>query len=314
MKAFEPARSRRVAPRSRALLAVLCLLCLATSAANAEDVGSIAAMDGTVEIGRDGEWKTAEVGTVVQLGDTIRTGHPGRARVVFRDDTVLNVGHDSQVAVDEQVFDPDAGSFSSVFRVLQGKVRTLVSEYYMEPRAKLQVETPTSVSGVRGTEFIVVYDPDREVTEVIGITSEVTVESVLIPVGRAVIVRPRELSVVARGKYPSAPRQLEEDVFRQYLDGLEFIGAGQQESMVLSNPIVAGAVVPPLDRIEPVIQTVDGPPAREPVAIGKIGGPAGSAPGDRAPVPVPDVGSVIQQPPAAVEGPSTGGGDVGIPF
>lgn len=301
----------------RALLAVFCLLILGAVRADAEDVGSIAAMDGTVEIGRDGAWNAAAVGTVVRLGDTIRTGHPGRARVVFRDDTVLNVGHDSQVVVDEQVFNPDLGTFSSVFRLLQGKVRTLVSEYYMEPRAKLQVVTPTSVSGVRGTEFIVVYDPDREVTEVVGITSEVTVESVLIPVGRAVVVRPRELSVVARGKYPTEPRLLEEEVFRQYLEGLEFIGAGQQESMVINNPIIAGAIVPPPDRVEPVTQRFGEPPALEPVMIGKIGGPAGSVPGDRAAVPIPDVASVVQQPPAAVEGPSGGGGgggDVGIPF
>jgi hypothetical protein len=227
---------------------------------------------------------------------------------------VLNVGSHSQVVVDEQVFDPAAGNFSSVFRVLQGKVRTLVSEYYMEPRAKLQVVTPTSVSGVRGTEFIVLYDPDREVTEIIGITHEVSVESVLIPVGRAVVVRPRELSVVARGKYPTEPQLLEEEVFRQYLDGLEFIGAGQLESLVVSHPIIAGAIVPPPDRIDPVTEKVGEPPAREPVTIGKIGGPAGSVPGDRAPAPIPDVGSVIQQPPAAVEGPTTGGGDVGIPF
>jgi hypothetical protein len=288
------------------------LLSLAAPA-SAEDVGNIAALGGSVETGRNGTWKIAVVGMPVQLGDTIRTGQPGRCRVVFRDDTVLNVGHSSQVVVDEQVFDPQNGTFSSVFRVLQGKVRTLVSAYYMEPRAKLQVTTPTSVSGVRGTEFIVAYDPQLEVTEVVGITREVTVESILIPVGRAVIVRPRELSVVERGKYPTEPRLLEEEVFRQYLDGLEFIGTGQLESMLINHPIVAGATVPPLDGFDLVTQGVDGP-AREPSAIGKIGEP-GVVPGDRAPVPVPDVGSVIQQPPAALGGSSgDSGGDVGIPF
>lgn len=303
-----------VATRPVALLVILCVLALSSSETRAEDVGSIAALEGSVEIGRDGAWTAAQVGTTVQLGDTIRTGQPGRARMVFRDDTVLNVGHESQVVVDEQIFDPTTGTFSSVFRILQGKVRTLVSEYYMEQRAKLQIETPTSVSGVRGTEFIVAYDPEREVTDVVGIHDEVTVESVLIPIGRAVVVRPRELSVVARGKYPTEPRLLEEEVFRQYLEGLEFIGAGQLESMVINHPIIAGAIVPPPDRIDPVTARVGEPPAREPIAIGKIGGPAGSVPGDRAPAPVPDVGSVLQQPPAAIQGPSTGAGDVGIPF
>jgi hypothetical protein len=119
--------------------------------------------------------------------------------------------------------------------------------------------------------------------------------------------------VVARGKYPTEPQLLEEEVFRQYLEGLEFIGAGQLESMALNHPIVAGAIVPPLDRIDPVTEKVGEPPAREPVDIGQIGGPAGSVPGDRAPAPIPDVGSVLQQPPAAVEEPG-GGGNVGVPF
>jgi hypothetical protein len=314
MRAIEQTQSWSVAVWVRAFLVVLCLLGVGAARASAEDVGSIAAMDGSVELGRNEAWVSAQVGTAVQLGDTIRTGRPGRARIVFRDDTVLNVGTSSRVVVDEQVFDPDTGTFAAAFRVLQGKVRTLVSQYYMEPRAKLRVETPTSVSGVRGTEFIVVYDPERDVTEVVGITREVTVESVLIPVGRAVIVKPRDISIVARGKYPTEPRQLEEDVFRQYLDGLEFIGAGEMESMLINNPIIAGAVAPPPDRIDPVTQSVNDPPAREPVAIGKIGGPAGGVPGDSSPVPVPDVGSVIQQPPAAVDGSSGGSGNVGIPF
>lgn len=271
-------------------------------------------MDGSVEIGRDGGWEPAQVGTVVQLGDTIRTGKPGRARVVFRDDTVLNVGKNSQVVVDEQVFEPDTGTFASAFRLLQGKVRTLVSEYYMEPRAKLRVETPTSVSGVRGTEFIVVYDPEREVTEVVGIVNEVIVESVLIPVGRAVIVGPGEFTVVARGKYPTEPQPLEEDALRLYLGGLEFIGAGQTESMVIDSPIAVGATAPAPDRVGPVTQSVPAPPAGEAIAIDKIGEP-GKIPGDRDHVPVPDIGSVLQQPPAAIQGPSGGGGgDVGIPF
>lgn len=312
MKAVEQTRSSHVRTRRYAFLAALCLLALGVTPAGAEDVGSIAAMDGKVEIGRGGEWIPAEVGSVVQLGDTIRTARPGRARVVFRDDTVLNVGHDSQVVVDEQVFDLNAGTFSSVFRVLQGKVRTLVSDYYMEPRAKLKVETPTSVSGVRGTEFVVVYDPDREITEVVGVTHQVTVESVLIPVGRPVIVGPRQLSVIPRGKYPSAARPLSEEVFRQYLDDLEFIGAGQFESLVIENPIIAGGFVPPPDRFDPIVQTFNEPPAQNPFVPGKAGSPTGSAPGDRASAPIPDVGSVLQQPPAAIEG--SGSGDVGIPF
>jgi hypothetical protein len=132
---------------------------------------------------------------------------------------------------------------------------------------------------------------------------------VLIPVGRAVIVKPGEITVIERGKYPTEPQRLEDDAFRQYLGGLAFIGAGETESMVIDSPIVAGGVPAP-DRIGPVTKSANEPPAARPDGIGKTDG---RVPGDRDHLPIPDVGSILQQPPAAITS-SGGGGDVGIPF
>jgi hypothetical protein len=295
---------------TRRLLALAALLLVALpSRATAEVVGSVATAEGLVEIGRADAWSDARTGSELETGDAVRTGRPGRARLVFRDESVMNVGEDSEVAIDENVFAPSEGTVDSVYRLLRGKVRTLVSEYYQAPTARFEVQTDTSVSGVRGTDFIVTYDADNKVTEVIGVSGEVAVQSVLIPVGETVYVRSREITTIARGQYPSPVRRLEDDEFRQYIKGLQFIGSGLPESAALDNPVLGGGAVPPPDRAAAV--TASAAPGSTTATISIIGGPTGAVPGDDRNA-TPDVSSLIGEPPQAVEPPTSG--DVGIPF
>jgi hypothetical protein len=297
-----------VARRRCALLVALLVLLVSSSRASAEAVGSLATLEGLVEIGRADVFAAADVGAEVEVGDALRTGRPGRARVVFRDDSVLNVGEQSHVVIDEQVFNPEEGSFNSVLRLLSGKVRTLVSEYYREPTARYEIQSDTSVSGVRGTEFIVSYDAERQVTEVVGVSGEVTVRSVLIPVGEPVVIRRAEITTVARGQYPSPARRLEDEEFRQYLEGLQFIGDGLAENTFADHPLASGTLVPPPDRAGPV--TAAAPPASSGGPISILAGPGGTVPGEDQGA--PDVGSLLGEPPVAVVPPTSG--DVGIPF
>jgi len=80
-----------------------------------------------------GTWTTANIGLPVEVGDTLRTGRPGRLRVVFADESVTVLGDDSQLVIDDHVFAPDRGVFRSVLRMISGRVRTLASDYYQRP-------------------------------------------------------------------------------------------------------------------------------------------------------------------------------------
>ena len=300
-------------PRLRMALGAVLLAAalLVPRLVRAEAIGSIVTLEGQVEVVRTGVTSAVRIGDPVELNDQVRTGRPGRARIVFQDESVLNVADDSQVVLDTQVYDPGTGTFSTTMRLLSGKVRTLVSEYYKEPKARFEVQTPTSVSGVRGTEFLVVYDSARQITEVIGVVDAVAVRSVLIPPGDVVYVTTKEISTVARGQYPTPPRKLEDSVFRQYLEGVEFIGAGKTESLAINHPMVGGSLVPPPDRAAAV--TASGAPGSgggaPPLSI--VASPTGVVPGDNR-YETPDVGTLVQQPPGVIEMPTTG--DVGVPF
>lgn len=294
------AKSNRRVIFTVALRAAL-LVTVIASATYAQSAGVVATLDGTVEIGRGGSWAPAVIGSTVEVGDTIRTGKPGRVRIAFRDDSVVNVGDDSQLAIDENIFNPDGGEVRSVLELLSGKVRAIVSEHYREPRATYEIRTVTAVSGVRGTDFIMAHDPDSRMTRVVGVSGLVDVNGSVDRNRNGVVVGAQEITEIEEGGFPTPPRRIDETLFRQYLDGLEFIGFGIPESLLFENPIAGGGHIPPADRVDS--QAIGDVAAGE-IPIGKAAaGPA------EPPWEMPDVSQSVGQPPGVVEG-----GEVGIEF
>ncbi|MFQ5664942.1 MAG: FecR domain-containing protein [Candidatus Binatia bacterium] len=236
-----------VASRPALALSLLALLVLFSRVSFALEVGTVAAVDGTAETLHGGRWAAATNGTAIFQGDEIRTGRPGRLRIVFQDDTVLTLSDDSHIVVNEQVFRPTRGSARSVIGLLRGTLNALVSEYYRRPGAAYEVRTATAVAGVRGTDFVVQYSARDDVTKVVGISGRVEVHGVSDPT-QVVFITAREVTSIPHGRLPGPPRRLSDTLFRQYIQGMEFIGAGAAESLTRGNPLLAGSVVPKPDR------------------------------------------------------------------
>ncbi len=289
--------SRRRTHAAAAAVMVVALVALAGTGW-AQDAGTIAALTGTVEIGRDGTWTAAAVGAAVRVGDTLRTGQPGRTQVVFRDDSVLNLADDTELVVNEQVFEPDQGVFRSLIHLARGKLKTLVGESYSQPKATYQIETLTAVAGVRGTEFVIVFDPVAEVTSVAGVTGTAEVHSVLDRVRHGVLVTSHDFTTVARGQLPTPAAPLDETIFRQYLDGLEFIGA-KTDSLTVAQTVLSGGGVAPSE----APAAFEAPPANI-VAAPMLGG---------VPFESHDA-NVIDQPPAVLQQIHENQGDLGVRF
>lgn len=268
-------------------LAVLLLAALA----RAQEVGTVASLDGHGEVGRAGAWTDAAIGSAIHQGDELRTGRPGRMRIVFQDDSVISLGENSHLIIDEHVFDPSRGKVRSFLQLVRGKVETLVSEYYNQPGATSEVKTKTAVSGVRGTEYIMTYDEHSETTEIIGVSGHVAVHGSRDLVGHEVLITAREITTVTRGGFPSPPRRLEDAEFRQYLEGLEFTGGGRAESLTVGDPVIAGASVPSSERA----QALPPPPVALPIR------PLGPAASQDTRTQARDAASLLLQPPAAVE-------------
>src|SRR5207237_408239 len=104
-------------------------------------------------------------------------------------------------------------------------------------------------------------DPVGDLSNVVGVTGQVEVNSMRDLVGHVVIVTTHELTRVARGAYPTPPQRLREGLFRQYLDQLQFTGQGKPESLLATLPLLTGAGVPEADRVSVPVGAVAGPAA-----------------------------------------------------
>ncbi|MEO8602933.1 MAG: FecR family protein [bacterium] len=226
------------------LVACLGLATLAT----AQDAGTVSAASGVAEIGHAGSFIPAAVGGAVQLGDTLRTGD-GQLRIVFRDDSVVDLAEHSTLVIDKQVFDPSAGHYNSLMKLISGKARALVNEVYgTTPGSAYEIETPTAVAGVRGTSFWVIYDPARDATDVIGIQGRIQVRSLAERLNDTVYVTAAEGTTVVRGMNPTAPEPVTLDYLRYEDDALQPLALGNVGSLASASGVKAGESVPAPDR------------------------------------------------------------------
>lgn len=217
--------------------------------ASAQVVGNIAAVEATAELGRAGSWSPLATGSQVNMGDSVRTDGTGRVKIAFADGSVAVISSKSELVIDQYVYDPSKAGGSSYLELLKGKVRTIVSDYYSDA-GEYEVRTPTATAGVRGTDFIVVYDPLTEVTEVVGGSGRVYVRGIAAAAADEVLITAGTQTTVARGAAPTEPRSIGEDRFRYYMEDLEFIGRGRSAGIGFTQPVLQGAEVPQPDRAE----------------------------------------------------------------
>lgn len=229
------------------LVVLLSLVLALPGTVLAQAVGNIATVSGQAEVGRSGNFTAATAGMSVQLGDELRT-KDGRMRVVFQDDSVLNLAENTTLTVDDQVFQPEQGTFKSLMKVIRGKVRATVGSVYQKPGAEYEIETPTAVAGVRGTTFIVSYDENDNTTEVLGVRGKVHVRGLNERLGDGVFITAREVTEVNKNGNASRPEHLDEQLFRDRLNGLEILSRAGLGSVATGTSLTSGAAVPAPDR------------------------------------------------------------------
>jgi len=267
--------------------------CAAPGSVAAQVVGKVSAVEEKVEVERAGARSVLALGDPIQMGDRIETDASGRVTIAFADGSVATVSSRSQLAVDLFVYDPSKAGGESVLGLLKGKVRAIVSDYYSES-GRFDVKTPTATAGVRGTDFVVLYDETNQITDVIGASGKVYVRSLSLASDPGVLITAGEQTSVAQGEAATPPREIDEDRFRYYLRDLEFIGRGRSEGAGFTQPVLSGAAVPEPDRATLGVAT-DG------VDLDKLqGDPAQSA---------PNASGLAGQPPAALDS-----GSIGVDF
>jgi hypothetical protein len=138
------------------------LLFLFTAAAIAADVGEVKLAKGTAYIERGAERIAVRAGMPVQQSDKVITGADGTVGITFSDNSLLSIGPESRFAIDHYVFDTTthAGQFDSTLS--KGTVAVVSGKMVKQSPEAMKIRTPSSIMGVRGTEFVVKVDEPKK--------------------------------------------------------------------------------------------------------------------------------------------------------
>lgn len=159
-KDVKPACSRKPVfwfVRCALMAAPLVLAAFHAQPANAEVseemAGVSAAVTGDVTMART----TGEVGVLVEsgmpvyLGDRITTSGNSGMQILLLDETVFTIGPNSDIAIDEFVYDPASGDGRIVADMARGVMRFVTGKIPLNNPSSMDINLPVGSIGIRGT-------------------------------------------------------------------------------------------------------------------------------------------------------------------
>ena len=138
-----------------------------TSVANASNnsfVGVIGAEIGDIKNQKN---ESLSNGSKIFFGDTIISKSKSNAQILFLDQTVLTLGEETELTIDEFVYDPNSQDGSFVSTVKTGTVKFITGQISKKNPDNLEVKVPAGTLGARGTEFVVLSESNNESTVVL---------------------------------------------------------------------------------------------------------------------------------------------------
>ncbi|HUN55641.1 MAG TPA: FecR domain-containing protein [Smithella sp.] len=137
-------------------LSILLVFLIPTIVLAAEQpVGSIKTLSGEASIVRVNVTYPAAIGMPVYQGDVIQTSKSGSVGIIFRDDTTVSIGPGSTMNLKKYVFEPKDNQFSFFMKFVKGTFVYVSGVIGKLSPNSINIETPTSMIGVRGTKILI---------------------------------------------------------------------------------------------------------------------------------------------------------------
>ena len=136
-------------------------------ASDEENIGWVTEISGKASITHPatGKSEPAKEGTEVYKMDVIETTANTSVTVQLEDDSIFTVGGSSKVEVSDFVNNVAEHKNYSFFKLLYGKFRGLLNSKFKQG-SEMSIETPTSVAGVKGSDFSVWIEDGETVVAV----------------------------------------------------------------------------------------------------------------------------------------------------
>ncbi len=149
-------RIKKVFPAFLLALASVLYFVFPPLSLSAEPAGRIESLSGAAyyKAKDSSKWTVASKGADLLPGDSVKTGSDGKMSLKFSDGSRLNVGNLSELEITEYLL--KSRKRSAVYSLSAGKMRAIINKF--TGSTDIKVKTPTSTSGVKGTDFIVMNE------------------------------------------------------------------------------------------------------------------------------------------------------------
>ena len=149
---------------SKVLTLIFLTFASVANASNSSFVGVIGAAIGDIKNQKN---ESLSNGSKIFFGDTIISKSKSNAQILFLDQTVLTLGEETELTIDEFVYDPNSQDGSFVSTVKTGTVKFITGQISKKNPDNLEVKVPAGTLGARGTEFVVLSESNNESTVVL---------------------------------------------------------------------------------------------------------------------------------------------------
>lgn len=127
----------------------------AAQAAGAPEIGQVKNVSGQVTVTRAAEVIPVAVGTALYQNDVITTGDDASVGMTFIDNSRFSAGANTELALERFRFNVLTNKGSSLTRMKRGTLNAVSGKIALNQPGAMKVATPTSILGVRGTNFLV---------------------------------------------------------------------------------------------------------------------------------------------------------------
>ncbi len=143
------------------------------------------------------------LGQDVVFRERITTGPGGQTQVLFVDQSSMTVGPNSDMVIDEFVYDPNAGAGKLAASLTRGVFRYVGGKLSKQDNA-VTFQTPAATIGIRGGLILVDLAPDGRLEVIFGYGTGVTITG-LNGISQTITRPGFQVTVAGRGAAPSAP-------------------------------------------------------------------------------------------------------------
>lgn len=174
------------------------------------NIGTVSLVEGKATILRNGQTLGANMGDKIENKDVISTQVNSKIKITFIDNTIVTIGKESSLNIEEYIFNTSTKEAKTELNVLKGAFHTITGEIGKANPDKFKLKTKSASIGIRGTEF---YGDENRIVctqgRIIVLSNSVSVD---VPSGNYINIFPNQR--------PSVPLPLENSTLDNIIERL----------------------------------------------------------------------------------------------